>query len=148
MPTYVVDTNLYIEAITTDDGNAALASFQRRCAPFLFQHSTIAHEILAGARDEADYREYHEDWVAPFEDLQRVITPSHITWTRAALILARLVQRRHVSPGGFSRSFLNDCLIAASAREHGFILVTRNTSDFTLISQVERGIRYQTPWPE
>jgi predicted nucleic acid-binding protein len=103
--------------------------------------------ILAGARDEADYRSTtRTGWL--FEDLQRVITPSHITWTRAALIVARLVQRRHVSPGGFSRSFLNDCLIAASAREHGFILVTRNTSDFALISQVERGIWYQTPWPE
>jgi len=148
VPKYVVDTNLYVEAITTDDGNAALAAFQRRCAPFLFQHSTIAQEILAGARDEADYRQYREDWVAPFEDLRRVITPSHTTWTRAALIMARLVEHGHLSPGGFSRSFLNDCLIAASARDHGFILVTRNTGDFALISQVERGIRYQPPWPE
>jgi predicted nucleic acid-binding protein len=89
-----------------------------------------------------------DDWVAPFEDLGRVITPSHTTWTRAALIMARLVERGHLSPGGFSRSFLNDCLIAASARDHGFILVTRNTSDFALISQGERGIRYQPPWPE
>jgi len=64
-----------------------LVAFQRRSAPFLFQHSTIAHEILAGARDEADYREYREDWVAPFEDLGRVITPSHTTWMRAALIV-------------------------------------------------------------
>lgn len=148
MPKYVVDTNLYVEAITTDDGNAALAAFQRRCAPFLFQHSTIAQEILAGARGEADYREYHQDWVAPFEDLRRVITPSHTTWTRAALIVARLVERGHLSPGGFSRSFLNDCLIAASARDHGFVLVTRNTGDFALISKVERGIRYEAPWPE
>lgn len=148
MPKYVVDTNLYVEAITTDEGNAALAAFQRRGAPFLFQHSTIAQEILAGARDESDYRKYHEDWVAPFEDLRRIITPSHTTWTRAALIMARLVERGHLSPGGFSRSFLNDCLIAASARDHGFILVTRNTGDFALISQVERGIRYQPPWPE
>ena len=105
MPKYVVDTNLYIEAITTDDGNAALAAFQRRCAPFLFQHSTIAQEILAGARDEADYREYHEDWVAPFEDLRRVITPSHTTWTRAALIVARLVERGHLSRGGSAAVF-------------------------------------------
>lgn len=148
MPKYVVDTNLYVEAITTVDGNAALAAFQRRCAPFLFQHSTIAQEILAGARDEADYREYHQDWVAPFEDLRRVITPSHTIWTRAALIVARLVERGHLSPGGFTRSFLNDCLIAASARDHGFILVTRNTADFALIGQVERGIRFQPPWPE
>ena len=148
MPKYVVDTNLYVEAITTDHGNAALAAFQRRCAPFLFQHSTIAKEILGGARDEADYCEYQEDWIAPFEDLRRVITPGHTTWTRAALIVARLVERGHLSPGGFSRSFLNDCLIAASARDHGFILVTRNAGDFALISRVERGIRYQPPWPD
>jgi predicted nucleic acid-binding protein len=147
VPNYVIDTNLYVEAITTDQGNAALAAFQRRRAPYLFQHSTIAQEILAGARDEADYREYREDWVAPFEDLRRVITPSHTTWMRAALIVARLVDRGRLSPGGFSRSFLNDCLIAASAREFGFILVTRNTVDFALISQVERGIRYEPPWP-
>lgn len=148
MPTYVVDTNLYVDAITTDEGNGALAAFQRRCAPFLFQHSTIAQEILVGARSDADYREYHEDWVAPFEDLGRVITPSHTTWTRAARIVARLVERGHLSPGGFTRSFLNDCLIAASARDHGFILVTRNIADFAIIRKVERGIRYQLPWPE
>ena len=88
MPKYVVDTNLYVEAITTDEGNAALAAFQRRSAPSLFQHSTIAQEILAGARDEVDYREFHEDWVAPFEDLGRVITPTHTAWTRAALMVA------------------------------------------------------------
>jgi hypothetical protein len=41
VPKYVVDTNLYVEAITTDEGNAALAAFQRRCAPFLFQHSRL-----------------------------------------------------------------------------------------------------------
>jgi hypothetical protein len=62
----------------------AFAGFQRRLAPFLFQHSTIAQELLAGARDEAGYRAYHEDWVAPFEDLRRIITPAHATWTRAA----------------------------------------------------------------
>jgi predicted nucleic acid-binding protein len=148
VPKYIVDTNLYVEAITTDEGNAALAAFQRRSAPFLFQHSTIAQEILAGASNESDYRKYHGDWVAPFEDLRRIIAPSHTTWTRAALIMTRLVERGHLSPGGFSRSFLNDCLIAASAREHGFVLVTRNTADFALIGRVERGIRYQPPWPE
>ena len=84
MPRYVIDTNLYVEAITTDEGNEALAAFQRRFAPFLFQHSTVAQEILAGAHSEASYREYHEDWVAPFEALGRVITPSHAAWARAA----------------------------------------------------------------
>jgi predicted nucleic acid-binding protein len=81
--------------------------------------------------------------VVPFEDLRRIMAPSHGTWTRAALIMTRLVERGHLSPGGFSRSFLNDCQIAASAREHGFVLVIRNTGDFALIGGVERGIRYQ-----
>ncbi len=148
MRTYVVDTNLYVEAITTDEGNEALAAFQRRCAPFLFQHSVVAQEILAGARDEADYREYHEDWVAPFEDLGRVITPTHGSWTRAARIMVRLVASGHMSAGGFSRSFLNDCLIAASTRELGFVLVTRNTADFARIRQVEPGVAYEAPWPD
>lgn len=148
MPKYIVDTNLYVDAIRTDEGNAALAAFQRRCAPSLFQHSTIAQEILAGARDEGDYRRFHEAWVAPFEHLGRVIAPTHAAWMRAALIMARLVERRHRSPGGFSRSLLNDCLIAASARDQGFVLVTRSVADFALISRVERGLRYEPPWPE
>lgn len=148
MPKYVIDTNLYVEALTTDEGNEALVAFQRRCAPFLFQHSTVAQEILAGARDEAGYRDYHEDWVAPFEDLGRVITPSHESWMRAALIMVRLVETGKMSPGGFSRSFLNDCLIAASAREHGFVLVTSNTTDFALIRQAEARLEFVAPWPK
>jgi len=144
---YVVDTSLLIEAIRTDEGNAALAAFQRRFAPFLFQHSTVAQEILAGARSEGDFREFQEDWVAPFEDLGRVITPSHGCWVRASLIVVRLVQSGKVSPGGFRRSFLNDCLIAASARAHGFILITRNTRDFALIREVEPRLEYVPPWP-
>jgi len=147
VPKYVVDTNLYVEAITTDEGNEALAAFQRRLAPFLFQHSVVAQEVLAGARDESGFEEYYEDWVAPFEDLGRIITPSHASWLRAARIMVRLVQGRHMSPGGFRRSFLNDCLIAASAREHGFILVTRNVRDFALIALVEPRVEYAPPWP-
>ena len=148
MRRFVVDTNLYIDAIRTDDGSEALARFQRRFAPMLFQHATIAQEILAGARNEADYRAYHEDWVAPFEDLERVITPSGACWMRAALIMVRLAERRVMSAGAFTRSFLDDCLLAASARELGFVLVTRNTRDFDLIRCVEPRLTFVSPWPE
>jgi predicted nucleic acid-binding protein len=107
----------------------------------------VAQEILAGARNEKDYQEYHRDWVAPFEELGRIVTPAHTTWLRAALIIARLAERGSISRGGFSRSFLNDCLIAASLREHGLILVTRNMEDFRLIGSVESGVRSVPPWP-
>ena len=147
MPKYVVDTNLYVAAITTDEGNDALAAFQRRLAPLLFQHSAVAQEILAGARSKAGYRAYYRDWIAPFEALHRVITPTHGCWLRAALIMTRLVETGSMSPGGFRRSFVNDCLIAASAREHGFVLVTGNTADFTLIRRVEPRFAFAPPWP-
>jgi len=147
VPAFVVDTNLYVSAMRSDDGNQALARFQRRFAPFLVQHSAVAQEILAGARDEAGYREFHEDWVEPFESLGRVITPSHTAWSRAALILVRLVQAGARSRGGFTRGFLNDCLIAASAREIGFTLVTADTADFSLIRTVEPRFQFTTPWP-
>lgn len=147
MPKYIVDTNLYIEAIRTDEGNEGLAGFQRRFAPFLYQHSTVAQEILAGAPDEREYRNFHEDWVRPFEDLGRMITPSHSAWMRAALIMTRLVESGALSPGGFSRSLLNDCLVAASARELGFVIVTRNARDFELIEEVEPRLEHEPPWP-
>lgn len=142
MPTFV-----YVEAITTGEGNAALAAFQRRFAPFLFQHSAVAQEILGGSRDEAGYRAYYEDCVAPFEDLGRIISPSHGSWTRAALIITRLVARGTLGRGGFTRSFRNDCLIAASAREHGFILVTRDAGDYGLIRHIDLEFDYALPWP-
>lgn len=147
MALFVIDTNLYIAALRSDEANRALADFQRRFAPFLYQHSAVAQEILAGARDEAGYRDFHEDWVEPFETLGRVFTPSHAAWTRAALILTRLVQVGARSAGGFTRGFLNDCLIAASARETGFTLVTADTRDFALIRTVEPRFHYTGPWP-
>lgn len=147
MRKFVIDTNLYIEAITSDDGNAALAVFQRRFAPFLYQHSTVAQEILAGARGQKGYDAYHADWVAPFEDLGRVITPGHAAWLRAARNLVKLVELGRRSRGGFNRSILNDCLIAASAREHGFTVVTRDVADFALIQQVDGGFDVAPPWP-
>lgn len=147
MAAFVIDTNLYVAAIRSDEANRALASFQRRFAPFLYQHSSVAQEILAGARDEAGYRDFHEDWVEPFEALGRVLTPSHTAWTRAALILTRLVQSGARSPGGFTRGFLNDCLLAASAGEAGFTLVTADIRDFSLIRTVERRFQFTEPWP-
>ena len=147
MAAFVVDTNLFVAAIRSDEANDALADFQRRFAPFLYQHSAVAQEILAGARDEAGFRDFHEDWVEPFEELGRLITPTHAAWTRAALILVRLVQAGAKGRGGFTRGFLNDCLIAASAREVGFTLVTADAGDFALIRTVEPRFQFTAPWP-
>jgi predicted nucleic acid-binding protein len=41
---------------------------------------------------------------------------------------------------------MNDALLAASCREAGVVLVTRNLADFQRIAQVEP-VRFQEPWP-
>lgn len=75
--------------------------------------------------------------VRPFEKRGRVVTPTFGTWKRAGSIMARLVEAKRMSRGGFGRSFVNDCLLGASCREEGLTLITRNTRDFGLIREVE-----------
>lgn len=60
--------------------------------------------------------------------------------------MARLAQRRLVSPGGFGRSFVHDCLLAASCREEGMTLITSSVEDFALIRRVE-AVDVVEPWP-
>lgn len=146
MPKYVVDTNLYIEATRDDKAADALNAFYARTLPSIHLHSVVAQELLAGAIRPELERRLREAVVRPFETVGRVLTPTHETWKRAGEILARLVREKKVSPGGFRPSFLNDCLIAASAREHGFVLITRNVNDFELIGTVTP-VRVLPPFP-
>lgn len=147
MTKYVLDTNLYIEASRNDEVADALNAFQERALPRIHLHSVVVQELLAGAVHPEVERRLIARLVRPFEAVGRVITPTHRTWTRAGQIIARLVREKRLSPGGVARSFINDCLLAASAREHGFVLVTRNVGDFELIRSIEP-LAHAPPWPE
>jgi hypothetical protein len=65
----------------------------------------LLQELLAGAIDEPREKLVLETLVEPFERRGRLITPSYASWKAAGLIMARLVQRKLLSPGGFKRSF-------------------------------------------
>ena len=43
-------------------------------------------------------------------------------------------------------SLLNDALIAASCREHGITLITKD-ADFARLAPFVRGFRHAAPWP-
>lgn len=147
MPPYVADTNLFIRATRDDEWSQALETFLLAFTPSVYLHSVVALEVLAGATDPDLERKTWERFIRPWERRNRVITPSHGAWTRAAGALARLVREGKVSPGrGIERSLVNDCLIAASARDYGFVLVTDNVHDFELIRRV-LPIEYVSPWP-
>jgi predicted nucleic acid-binding protein len=144
---YVIDTNLYIDAthvaVAADELQAFYASF----LPFVHLHSVVAQEVLLGAVDPDDEREVRESLIAPFEDVGRVITPSHSTWKRASGIMLELIRRKSITHQEVHRSFASDCLLAASARERGFVLVTNNARDFERIREVEP-FHFVRPWPE
>jgi predicted nucleic acid-binding protein len=147
VPRYVLDTNLYVRATRDADWNEALERFVLACTPEIYLHSVVALELLAGATGAALARKTEERFIRPFERRGRVFTPSHAAWKRAAGALARLVGERKVSPGtGITKSLVNDCIIAASAQDHGFVLVTDNQKDFALIQRA-LPLEFVPPWP-
>jgi predicted nucleic acid-binding protein len=147
MPRYVVDANLYIRATRDDEWSQALETFFLAFTPEIYLHSVVALEILAGATSPDLEKRTEERFIRPLERRERVFTPSHGAWKRAAAALARLVRERKVSPEGIKKSLVNDCLIAASARENGFVLVTDNLKDFELIGSVLK-VELVPPWPD
>lgn len=146
MPKYVLDTHLYIDATRSRERNRELVAFYTRHAPRAYLHSVVAAELLAGAVGPELERRTRASFLAPLEVVGRVLTPSHESWKRAGAILAALARDGHVAPGAFGRSFFNDCVIAASARERGFTLVTANLADFQRIALVE-AVELVEPWP-
>jgi predicted nucleic acid-binding protein len=147
MPRYVIDTNLYVSA---DRGLAwaeELERFVTAQLPFVHFHAVVAQELLAGAIDRKRERLVEESLIQPFERRGRVLVPSFAAWKGAGRILSQLVNRKLMSPGGFKRSFLNDCVLAASCREVGATLVTLNREDFELIRKVLR-FEFTEPWPD
>jgi predicted nucleic acid-binding protein len=114
--------------------------------PTIHLHAVVAQEMIAGAMDARREKLIHDSLVEPFERRRRVVTPSFAAWKRAGSIMAHLVQRKMMAPGGFSRSFVNDCLLAASCRDEGLVLITANASDFALIKRVEE-VEVVGPWP-
>lgn len=146
MPKFVLDTNLYIAANRDRGAAEALLGFYATHLPSTYFHATVAQELLLGCRTAEARREVRDAYLRPFEVRGRLVVPSFSAWTRSGELVAQLIQRRILSPGGFTRSFLNDALLAASCREDGLTLVTANIEDFTRLRLVER-FEFVAPWP-
>lgn len=144
---YVLDTNIFIRADRDRAWAEELVAYYSAFLPATFMHAVVVHELLLGAVSPERGRDLREGYVAPFEARGRVVTPSYANWRRSAEVVATLVQRRRLSLGGLSRSFLNDVLLAVSCREAGLVLITQNTADFARIRTVEP-VRFVAPWPQ
>jgi predicted nucleic acid-binding protein len=140
---YTVDTNLYIDALRTADGSAALIAFHAAFAPFEHLSAVVVQELRAGARGQAAAK-LENSIVAPFERRGRLITPSHAAWKESGRVLAELVAPNAWS--SVSRSFVNNVLLAMSCRESGMVLVTNNLRDCERIAAI-RPFDFVPPWP-
>ena len=147
MARYVLDTNIFVHAIRSDKARRDLAAWQRQFGPHLYMHAVVVAELLVGARNEATREQWHERWIALAERVNRRIATTYTCWLHAARIVVRLVESGHLTAGSVAPGIFNDCLLAASAKDHGFTIVTHNLRDLRMIQRVERQVAFVPPFP-
>jgi len=143
---FVLDTNVYIAADRDRAKADELIAFYQSFLPVTSLHAVVAQELLLGAITAARGSAIRAAYIAPFASRRRVLTPSFASWARSGEVIAELVRKRIITPGGFARSFLNDVVLAVSCREAGVTLVTDNTADFERIARVAP-FECIPPWP-
>jgi predicted nucleic acid-binding protein len=141
---HAIDTNLYIDALRTDDGHSALSAFQSAFTSSIVISAVVVQELRAGVRSKAHVAVLESQVIGPFERQQRVITPSYWAWKESGRLLAELVAKGDWI--SLPRSFVNDVLLAMSCREAGVVLVTSNLRDFERIARL-RKFDFVAPWP-
>jgi predicted nucleic acid-binding protein len=144
---YVLDTNCYIDASRDPGELASLSRFASWASPVLFLSSVVAAELRAGTRSPSDRRKLEKETLGPFVRRGRILTPSSAAWDALGLTLATLRDEDGLQLASIRRSFAFDILVAYSCREHGAILVTRNSKDMERIRGVF-AFDHIAPYPE
>jgi predicted nucleic acid-binding protein len=103
-------------------------------------------ELRTGVRNKDAVLALENDVFAPFERRRRVFSPSSAAFKEAGRIFAALAERENLEIAGMKASLLNDVLLAASCRELGVTLVTRD-KDHARIKKYLKGFRHMEPWP-
>lgn len=147
MRRYVLDTNLYIDAIRDPVKEEALNGFLERNAPVTHMSAIVVQELRAGAVTNSQARVLQGGIFNAFERRNRIAAPSTTAFKECGRILANLYRQDGVPYRQRPRSLVNDILIAITCRENGFTLVTSD-GDFRLIRPHLRGFTYIAPWPD
>ena len=143
---FILDSNIYIESFNNSSFASGFRGFHQTHLPRIILSAVVLSELLVGANSRDRERVLRRTLIEPFRRRRRILVPTLQTWQRASA-----VDRRLRALGGFDsslaqRSFFNDILIAASAREIGATVITKNLADFALLAQV-LDVRFAPPWP-
>lgn len=142
---FLLDTNIYVDAFTRGADESAFRAFHKDGLPQLILSAVVVHELLVGAQRIAHRRQL-EALIEAFRTRRRLHVPGLTTWQLAARFDQDLRQLGGYTGSLARRSFANDLLLAATARELGATIVTRNLADFQLIGRVAP-IKAVAPWP-
>lgn len=143
---YLLDTNVYIEALRDPTFGAVLAAWEQRAVAHLWLSPVVVFEVLQGATAPRAASDYERRVVEPFRRRGRLIGTDARVWRSTAAIMRRLGTKRRYADKLVTRAFTCDVLIAASCRAVGATLVTADAADFSIIGEVT-GLRYVTSLP-
>ncbi|HKY20335.1 MAG TPA: type II toxin-antitoxin system VapC family toxin [Vicinamibacterales bacterium] len=143
---YTLDTNVFIDGFHNEQAQADLLAFLNRALPFTYLSAVVMQELAAGARTAEAVRNLRVGVFEPFERRGRVFAPSAGAFVDSGRVLARVAAKEGRQVIDEDPSLLNDALIAASCREQGITVITKD-SDFERIAPFLKGLRYVKPWP-
>ncbi len=143
---YALDTNIFIDGFRNEEAQAEVFAFLSRALPFTYLSAVVMQELAAGARTTDAARDVQRGVFAPFERRRRVFAPSSAAFAESGRVLAAVAAQEGWQLLDEKPSLLNDALIAASCREHGITLITKD-GDFKRLATFYKGFRYAAPWP-
>jgi predicted nucleic acid-binding protein len=125
----VLDTNVYIDWINRGLGEERILG----SGLIRYLSAIVVMELRAGARTRSG-RAAVDQLVRAYASGGRLVSPPLAVFERAGSLLRRLkLAGREVR----SAAFVNDVLIALSARSIGATVVTSNVRDFEAIRRIE-----------
>lgn len=137
---YTLDTNVLIDAMRQPTELVRLKQFLEWALPQTALSSVVVSELLAGARSRSAQAGIEAELLAPFAKRRRIVAPSAAAWAKTGLQLGRESGRP------VKRAWQNDLLLAHTARELGWVVITRD-QDFTRIRTQIRGLNIDAPFP-
>lgn len=143
---FTCDTNVLVDVLRDRSAEQAFSVFLSRFSHLTYLNAVVILELRAGARTPGQAKVLEQEVVRRFARANRVFTPSADAFSTAGRLLATLANREGWTADAHP-SLVHDALLAASCRESGVILITRD-SDFGRFKNLLRGWRFVAPWPE
>ena len=137
---YTLDTNVMVDALRRPAEMLLLKEFLEWALPHTALSSVVASELLASARTDSARRLIERDLLGAFDRRGRIVAPSAAAWAKTGVVLGR------AATASIGASRQNDLLLAHTAREFGWCVITRD-KDFSPIRSLVKGLRIEAPFP-